>query len=314
MIVALLIVLVGLVLLTKAADLFVGGAARLSSALSVPPVVIGAVVVGFGTSAPEMVVSGIAAGQGKLDIAAGNIIGSNVANLTLVLGVSALLCAMTVDSSILRREAPMSAAAVVAFAVFIQDGLTRVEGGILLALLVAALAYLFLGSRGGDEELASEVDEFLDGDDDISASKEALRTLVGLIGVVVGAQLAVSGASTIAEELGLGEGFIGLTLIALGTSLPELVTAVAAARKNEHELIVGNLLGSNLFNSLAVGATAGLVGPGLLEDDKLAGLGTGLMLAVAFGAWLFMWTGRKVQKGEAIVLLAAYVVAVPLLA
>ncbi len=311
---ALLAVIVGLVLLTKAADEFVAGAARLSATLNVPPVIIGAVVIGFGTSAPEMVVSGIASTQGKLDIAAGNIIGSNVANLTLVLGISALLCTMAISSSVLRKEAPLSVASVVLFAVFIQDGLERWEGFVLLLALVAALAFLFLGSRDGSEELISEVDEFLEDEDDLSARREAVRTLVGLIGVVAGAQLAVWGASDIAARLDLAEGFIGLTLIALGTSLPELVTAIAAARKNEDELIVGNLLGSNMFNSLAVGATVGLLGPGQLESDVLAGSATVIMLVVAFGAWLFMFTGKRINRNEAIILLAAYAVTVPLLA
>lgn len=314
MLLAVVAVLVGLGLLTKAADEFVAGAARLSSALKVPPVIIGAVVVGFGTSAPEMVVSGIAATQDKLDIAAGNIIGSNVANLSLILGVSALLCLMAVDSSILRREAPMSTGAVVLFAVLVQDGLERWEGIVLLVGLVAALLLLFTGSREGSEELVSEVDEFLDEDGAISLGRESVRTLLGLIGVVAGAQLAVTGASSIADELGLGEGFIGLTLIALGTSLPELVTAIAAARKGEEELIVGNLLGSNLFNSLAVGGIAGVLGPGALDDPNLAGIGTVIMVAVAAGAWLFMSTGRVVQRTEAAVLLAGYAVTVPLLA
>lgn len=315
MLIALLAILVGLVMLTKAADAFVGGAARLSVALKVPPVVIGAVVVGFGTSAPEMVVSGIASTQGKLDIAVGNIIGSNVANLTLVLGVSALICTMTVRSSVLRREAPLSAASVVLFAVFVQDGLERWEGIVLFVALVASLAYLFLGSREGSDELISEVDEYLDDEHvDHSVGRESVRTLIGLIGVVVGAQLTVTGASDIAAELDLGEGFVGLTLVALGTSLPELMTAIAAARKGEDELIIGNLLGSNLFNSLAVGATGGLLGPGPLEDGALAGVATVAMLVVAFGAWLFMTTGRRVVRVEAIALLAAYAITVPLVA
>jgi cation:H+ antiporter len=311
---ALLAVAVGLVLLTKAADEFVAGAARLSAALDVPPVIIGAVVIGFGTSAPEMVVSGIAATQGKLDIAVGNIIGSNVANLSLVLGVSALLCLMHVDSSVLRREAPMSTGAVVLFAIFVQGGLERWEGLVLLAALVVALGYLFFGPRGDDQELALEVDEFLDDDAGISVPREVLRTLLGLVGVVAGAQLTVAGASEIADRLGLGEGFVGLTLVALGTSLPELTTAIAAARKGEDELIIGNLLGSNLFNSLAVGAAAGILGPGALDDGKLAGIGTALMVVVAFGAWLFMTTGRRVVRPEAVTLVAGYAVAVPLMA
>jgi cation:H+ antiporter len=312
---ALLAVLVGLAMLTKAADAFVGGAARLSAALRVPPVIIGAAVIGFGTSAPEMVVSGIASGQGKLDIAVGNVIGSNVANLSLVLGVAALICTMDVTSGILKREAPLSTAAVVVFAILVQDGLERWEGAVLLACLVGALALLFLRKGNGDEELLAEVDEYLEEHEgSVSVRSEAVRTALGLVGVIVGAQLAVTGASTIAEELGLGEGFIGVTLIAVGTSLPELMTAIVAARKGEHDLILGNLLGSNLFNSFGVGAVAGLIGPGTLEDDKLASIGVGAMLLVAVAAWLFMATQKKVLRWEGVALLAAYAVVVPLLA
>ena len=314
MIFAVVGVVVGLVVLTKAADEFVAGAARLSAALNVPPVIIGAVVVGFGTSAPEMVVSAIASTQGKIDIAVGNIIGSNVANLTLVLGVATLITAMTVDSAILRREAPLSTAAVVLFAVLVQGGLQRWEGVVLLVALVGALALLFFGPRGGSEELAAEVDEFLDDDEGISTRREVVRTLLGLVAVVAAAQLTVWGATEIADALGLGEGFIGLTLVAVGTSLPELVTAIAAARRHEEELVVGNLLGSNLFNSLAVGAVVGLVGTGGLDDAKLAGIGTVAMVTVAAAAWLFMSSGRRVTRGEAVALLGGYAVVVPLLA
>jgi cation:H+ antiporter len=311
---ALLAVVVGLVILTKAADAFVEGAARLSAALKVPPVVIGAVVVGFGTSAPEMVVSGIAASQDKLDIAVGNVIGSNIANLSLVLGVSALLCTMTVTSGIIKREAPLSTASVVLFAVLVYDGLERWEGILLAACLAGALLYIFRGSGSDNEEMLAEVGEYLEDRSSISLRAEGVRTVLGLIGVIVGAQLTVEGASTIADELGLGEGFVAVTLVALGTSLPELVTAIAAARKNEHELIIGNLLGSNLFNSLGVGAVAAIAGPGLVADDKLTSVGLGSMLLVAFGAWLFMFTGKRVVRWEAVALLGAYVVTIPLLA
>ncbi len=314
MVLALVAVLAGLVLLTKAADAFVTGAARLSTALKVPPIIIGAAVIGFGTSAPEMVVSGIASGQGKLDIAIGNVIGSNVANLSLVLGVSALLCTMGVASGVLKKEAPLSTAAVVLFAVLVQGGLERWEGAALGVALVAALVWLFTGNAGGDEELLSEVEEFVEDGEEITVRHEVLRTLIGLVGVIAGAQLTVTGASSIAEELGLGEGFVAVTLIAVGTSLPELVTAVAAARKDEHDLIIGNLLGSNLFNSLGVGAIAGLVGPGPLVDDKLASVGVASMLVVAFGAWLFMATSKRVANWEALALLAVYAITVPLLA
>ncbi len=314
MIPALLAVLAGLFVLTKAADAFVTGAARLSTTLGVPPVVIGAVVIGFGTSAPEMVVSGISAGQDKLDIAVGNVIGSNVANLSLVLGVSGLLCAMTVTSGILRKEAPLSTASVVLFAVFVQGGLERWEGVALLVAMAAALAWLLVGSGNDDDELLAEVDEFLDDDEGITTGKELLRTLVGLAGVIGGAQATVWGASEIADILELGEGFVAVTLVALGTSLPELVTAIAAARKNEHDLIVGNLLGSNLFNSLGVGGIAAVIGPGQLVDTDLATIAVGSMLIVAFGAWAFLASGRRLVSWESLLLLAVYVITVPLLA
>lgn len=315
MLLALLAVVVGLAVLTKAADVFVAGAARLSAALNVPPVIIGAAVIGFGTSAPEMVVSAIAAAQGKLDLAVGNVIGSNVANLSLVLGVASLLCLMSVASGVLRKEAPLSTAAVLLFAVLVQGGLERWEGAVLLVALLAALLWLFTGNATGeDNELLAEVDEFLDEDDQPSVRRESMRSFVGLVGVIIGAQLAVTGASNIADELGLGEGFVAVTLVAVGTSLPELMTAIAAARKGEDELIVGNLLGSNLFNSLAVGGIAGLIGPGTLDDDKLASIGVGAMVAIALGAWLFMATKRRVERWEAGTLLAAYAATVPLLA
>ncbi len=315
MLLALVAVVVGLAVLVKAADVFVGGAARLSAALNVPPIIIGAAVIGFGTSAPEMVVSAIASAQGKLDLAVGNVIGSNVANLSLVLGVASLLCVMTVASGVLRKEAPLSTAAVLLFAVLVQGGLQRWEGAVLLVALVAALVWLFTGNKAeGDNELLAEVEELIDDEGPPSARRESLRTLIGLIGVIAGAQLAVTGASDIAEELGLAEGFIAVTLVAVGTSLPELMTAIAAARKREHDLIVGNLLGSNLFNSLAVGAIAGLVGPGTLDDDKLASVGVAAMVLIAVGAWVFMATGRRVTRWEAGALLGAYAVTLPLLA
>lgn len=305
----------GLVLLTWAADHFVLGAARTSARLSISPVVIGAVVIGFGTSAPEMVVSGIAAGRGQLDIAVGNIVGSNVANLTLVLGVAALAGTITVASRTLRREAPLSLASVVLFAVLVQDGLTRLEGIFLAAMLAVALIHLLRSARAeGNEELSEEVTEFLDEAEEVRVGREVSRALLGLLGTLVAAQVLVVSATDIALRFGLKEGFVGLTIVAIGTSLPELATSLQAARKGETDLIVGNLLGSNLFNSLAVAGIAGIVGPGALGDPKLAGLGTVLMVSVAALAAVFMATGRRVTRNEGVTLVALYVVMVPLLA
>jgi cation:H+ antiporter len=307
-----LLIVVGLAVLTYASDQFVVGAARVARSLRLSPILIGAVVIGFGTSAPEMLVSGIAGAQGSLDIGVGNIIGSNVANLSLVLGIAALVTPIAVRSPVLKREAPIALAATIAFAIVVQGGLAGGEAAILGAVLVVGLGMVILGARGGDDQFSSEVDEFVTGD--ISTGREVVRTLLGLAFTLGAAKVLVDAAVDIASQLGLAEGFVGLTIVAIGTSLPELATAVQAARKGETDLIVGNLLGSNLFNAGAVGAVAGFLGPGQLQDPSLTGLAVILMVVVAVLATLFMVTGRRVGRLEGATLLVLYVAAVPFLA
>lgn len=306
-------VVAGLVALTIAADHFVLGAARLAGVLRLSPVVIGAVVIGFGTSAPEIVVSALAAAQGSVDLGVGNVIGSNVANLTLVLGTAALVTPIMVASPVLRREAPLSLLAVLLFAVLVRDGLSLLDGALLFAVLLGSLLIIVRAARGGDEALTSEVAEYLEGTAP-SPAREWVRTGIGLVATVAAAQLLVVSATTIATELGLSEGFIGLTIVAIGTSLPELATAVQAARRRELDLIVGNLLGSNLFNAGAVGATLAFIGPGQLADPAVMGPALLLMVGVAVVATLFMVTGRIVQRWEGAVLLVGYLATLPLLA
>jgi cation:H+ antiporter len=306
-------VVAGLALLTYAADQFVVGAARIASVLRLSPVVIGAVVIGFGTSAPEMVVSGLAAGSGSLDIAVGNIVGSNVANLTLVLGAAALVTPIVVRSPVLKREAPLSLGLTLLFAILVQSGLSRADAVVLGLLLVLALGFIVVASRTSDEIMTGEVEEFL-ADGPVARNKEIVRTVLGLAGTLATAQLLVVSATSIASEMGLSEGFVGLTVVAIGTSLPELATSLQAARKDETDLIVGNLLGSNLFNAGAVAAVAGFAGPGPLEDPTIVGLATVLMVVVSIGATAFMVTGKRVVRWEGALLLAVYVATIPLLA
>lgn len=310
----LVFVAVGLVVLTKAADQFVLGAARIALVLRISAVVVGAVVVGFGTSAPEMLVSGVAAWQGDGEVGVGNVVGSNVANLTLILGVAALIVPIGVSGSVLRKEAPMMAGAVVLFAWFVQDGISVPEAVVLGVVLVAAVLFLVrTGSATGDPELEEEVAEFADRAHLPPLRVEVIRTLAGLVGTLVGAQLLVTGAVNLAEEWGLSGGFVGFTLVAVGTSLPELVTAIAAARKGETDLIVGNLLGSNLFNSLAVGTVLVLAGTGSLDAPRLLGVGVVSMIVVAVLAWVLMLTGRRVSRAEAVLLLGVYAASVTLI-
>jgi len=312
-------VVLGLALLTLAADQFVVGATRIAARLRVSTVVIGAVVIGFGTSAPELVVSVLAGLQGSLDLAVGNIVGSNVANLSLVLGVAALISPVTVSSPVLRREAPLSLGLVLLFGLLLQTGtLTLLDGALLFTALVAALSITLFSARRpgapGAPVAVDSVQEFLGTGARLSLPRESTRTLLGLLGTLGAAQLLVVSATTVARELGLSEAFIGLTVVAIGTSLPELATAVQAARRDETDLLIGNLLGSNVFNSGAVAAAAAVAGAGQPISGTVSGVGTVLMVGVATLATLFMVSRRTVHRIEALLLLAIYVATLPLLA
>jgi len=302
---ALILLVVGIIILTFAADHFVEGAVSVADVFNISPVVVGALVIGFGTSLPEMLVSGVAAVQGDADLGVGNVLGSNVANLTLVLGIAALIAVISIDTLTSRRELPLCVGSVLLFAVLVQDGFRRWEGVVLLVALVATLLWLLRNAH--DHDLESPAQEH----EPKGAMASGVRTVVGLTGTVGGAWLLVEGATSLADEVGLTGGFVGLTLVAIGTSLPEMVTAVVAARRGETDLIIGNLLGSNIFNSLAVGAVLGLLGPGPLEDNNLAGLATIIMISVVLIAAVFLYTGGRVVRWQAAALLLIYLGTMP---
>ncbi|QGG94908.1 calcium/sodium antiporter [Actinomarinicola tropica] len=307
-----LFVVVGLVVLTKAADQFVLGAARISLALRISAVVVGAVIVGFGTSAPEMLVSTLAALDGNAEVGLGNIVGSNVANLTLVLGAAALIVRVGIHDGVLRREAPLMLGAVALFALLVQDGVAGWEAAVLLVVMVAVLTIIIRSGGLPDPELEEEVEEFADEAHPHPLKGEVVRTVIGLLGTLLGAQLLVTGAVEVADAAGLSGGFVGFTLVAVGTSLPELVTTVAAARAGETDLIVGNLLGSNIFNSLIVGATMGFASGGL-DAPKLLGIGVVMMVAIAGGLVVLMLARRQLTRIEGGGLILAYGASVALL-
>jgi cation:H+ antiporter len=318
MVIAAVAIAAGLALLSYAPDRFVDGAAGLADRWGLSRVLIGAVVIGFGTSTPELLVSGLAAAGGDPAVGVGNVLGSNMANLALVVPLAALITPLAVPSGLLRVELPLVAAATVAFAVAVQDGLTRLEGVALLLALVAALTLVV--RRAGrerspeDAELRADVDEFLTEERAETTRRLALVAVLGLLATLAGAQLLVTGAVEVADRLGLSGGFVGLTVIAIGTSLPELVTAAAAARAAEGELILGNVIGSNLFNALAVGAVVALVGPGPLDDAGLTVGAVVLTLVITAAATAIMARGRTVTRTEALVLLVTYLATLPLLA
>ena len=296
MLVDLIALVVGLAVLTVAADQFVAGAVGLAARLNVSTVVIGALVIGFGTSAPELVVSTIAAFDGQVDLGVGNVVGSNAANLTLVLGATALVHPVVIGDGLLRQGA-LSCGAVACFGLLVQNDVTRLEGVVLaVALVVALYMVIRMGGHLAEEEPSGG----------LGPRGAWIPIIGGFVGTLGGAWVVVEAAKGIADEMGWSGGFVGFTMVAVGTSLPELVTAGAAARRRETGLIIGNLMGSNLFNSLAVGAALFLVGPGAVTDVRLQTWGVGMMVAVAVAVLIMMVTSRRVARIEGAVLLGAY--------
>ncbi|MGB0721282.1 MAG: calcium/sodium antiporter [Gammaproteobacteria bacterium] len=266
MLTPILAVLAGLALLVWSAERFVFGAAATAAALGVPTLLVGLVVVGFGTSAPELLVSGTAALTGNPALGVGNALGSNIANIALVLGTTALVTPLIVRSSIMRREFPVLLLVTVVAVVVsvIGEELSRLDGVILLIALLAAFAWLVrLSLRSPDpdplsEEMEAEVPH------DVPVTKALIWLVVGLLVLLGASRLLVWGAVSIAQTLGVSDLVIGLTIVAVGTSLPELAAGIASALKNEPDLVVGNVIGSNIFN------TAGVMGlPALLATLPL---------------------------------------------
>ena len=303
-----LLIIAGVALMWIAADPFVVASARLAFVWGLSPVLIGALVIGFGTSAPELLVSGISAARGELEAAVGNVVGSNAANLSLVLGVSALIAPISGHYRTIRREGVVTMAAMLCVAwVMWDDRLARIEGSFLLAGMVAASILLVVWSRR--DMAAGAVNLEIDGvdhDGDYVVRKEVTRALVAIVAVVAGAAMLNQGGTIVADELGLTGGFIGATVFALGTSLPELITAIAAARRRANDLVVGNVLGSNIFNSLLVVGSAAVIGPGVLGQRRVSEMV--VMLVIGAAAGLFIVTRNRVHRIEGAALLVLYAV------
>ena len=299
----------GLALLAYGAERFIYGAAGFADALGVSPLIIGLTVVGFGTSAPEMLVSGVAAWQGNPGLGLGNAIGSNIANVGLVLGVAALVTPLLVASGTLRREFPLLILVSALAYLLVQDGtLSRADSIVLLvAMPVVVLSLIALGGRGEGGVLAAEFNETVP--HNISARAGAAWSMFGLLLLLASSKALVWGAVNIALAFNVSDLIIGLTIVAVGTSLPELAAAVAAAIRREYALIIGNIIGSNMFNLLAVIGIAGVIHPGEFPREALVrdmpvmlGL-TAVLFLMAYG-----WRGAAViHRYEGALLLAAFV-------
>lgn len=302
---------IGLALLVVAGDQFVVGAGRLATALRIRPSVVGAVVGGLGASLPELLVSSVASVRGEPEIAVGNLVGSVIANLSLALAIAALVAPVRVDSRTVRREAPLSVAAVLLFALLLQGGLSQAEGVVLLIGLVVALAAMLanagLTPRG--DELTVEVRRFFGRRTDQRPVAELVRSAAGLTVMLIGAEVLVRSASSLATRLGIGEGFVGLTVVAVGTTAPLVAIAVQAARRGNHDLVAGSVLGSNLFIALAGGALVGLLRGG--PEAAVDLVAVWLMAVIAAAAWAFMARRSLVTRWEALALLLAYAAMLP---
>ncbi len=273
MLIAVLAVLGGFVLLAWGAERFVEGASALARCLGVSPLIIGLTIVGFGTSAPEMLVSGIASWDGRASLAIGNAIGSNITNIALVLGLTAIVKPLFISSGILRREIPVLMLTMLLALTLVMDGdLGRIDGGLLLSgllIMIAWVVYLGMQERG-DDPLAGEFAEEMAGAASMQLGKALALTLLGVVIMFVSSRMLVWGAVEIATYFGLSELIIGLTIVALGTSLPELAASIVSANKGEYDIALGNVIGSNMFNLLGVMALPGLLAPGELLPEILS--------------------------------------------
>ena len=262
MMLAFVAVVCGLMLLVWSADRFVNGAASTAHYFGMPPLLIGMVVVGFGTSAPEMVVSALAASQGNPGIALGNAYGSNIANIALILGVTTLISPVTVHSQVLRKELPILTAVTVLAAWQVWDGsISRLDAITLLVVFAGLMSWaIWQGLQKQADALGENIAQQLEVR--TMTLRQALFWLVlGLVLLIISSRILVWGAVEIARGFGVSDLIIGLTIVAVGTSLPELASSIIAARKGEHDIAVGNVIGSNLFNTLAVVGIAGTIHP-----------------------------------------------------
>jgi cation:H+ antiporter len=301
--------LAGLVALVGGAELLVRGASRIASALGISPLVVGLTVVAFGTSSPELAVSVGAALNGQADIAVGNVVGSNIFNVLFILGLSALIAPLVVAQQLIRLDVPLMIGCAVLLLLFALDGsIGRAEGALLFAGIVAYTGFLVWQSRR--EQDPAVVAEYAEAYPASAARRWLLDgslIVIGLALLVVGANWLVEAAVTFARQLGVSELVIGLTVVAAGTSLPEVAASVVAALKGERDIAVGNVVGSSIYNVLAVlGATALVAPAGIAVAPSVLSFDLPVMIAVSIACLPIFFTGHRVDRWEGAVFLGYY--------
>lgn len=310
MAIQLLFLVLGFVMLVKGADLFVDGASGVATKFGIPQIVIGLTIVAMGTSAPEAAVSITAAFAGNADITIGNIVGSNILNILIILGISTLVYPLAIQKSTLIIDIPVVLlATVVLYLLGFDSKISRIDGIIMLIVFAAYLFYLFtVAKKEASQKKLSETTEHIQSEEnvtkEISLLKALIFTVIGLVLIVGGSKFVVNSATAIAKALGLSQRFIGLTIVALGTSLPELFTSVTAALKKNSDIAIGNIVGSNIFNILFIVGLSGLIIPvpfatDFRFDTIISGVAAILLL-------LFCLPKKKLPRFAGVIMLICY--------
>jgi len=304
------LLLVGFALLIKGADFFVEGSSKIARLLKVPPMLVGLTIVAFGTSSPEATVSIIAALEGNSDVSLGNVVGSNIFNITLVVGITAILNPLKVESETIRKEIPFTLLASVALWVLISDIaiqgdaanlVTRSEGIVLLLFFAVFLYYIFEVARKNRDQGNIDTGDTTG----VTWGKNIFFTIGGLAAIIFGGDLVVDHATEIALSIGMSETLVGLTIVAVGTSLPELITSITAALKKESEIALGNIVGSNIFNILFVLGAAATISP-LAVDGKIF-FDIVFMILFTIVLLIFSRSKYKISKKEGAILAVIYI-------
>lgn len=306
---AIIFLIIGFLLLIKGADYFVDGASSIARKLRVPSFVIGLTIVAFGTSAPELAVSLSAAIKGSNDIAIGNVVGSNIFNTLVVLGASAAITPIAVEKGIIKKDYPLSIFVSVLLGILSLDmflfhtpamTLGRIDG---IILLIVFIFFMFTTLMDGFKQRSELIEN--NTDQNLSLWKSILICIMGLAGIIIGGNLSVDGAKEIARAFGLSEALIGLTIVAFGTSLPELVTSIIAAKKGESDIAIGNVIGSNIFNILLILGLSATILPMNVSNTYLYDIG--ILIIISLATFIPIAKTKKVSRGMGITMVITYI-------
>lgn len=308
---AILFLVIGFVFLVKGADIFVEGSSSIAKKFKVPSIIIGLTIVAMGTSLPEAAVSVTASIADKNALAVSNVIGSNIFNLMMVIGVCAIMTPVAVNKATLKRDFPFSVICAILLLVLGLIGpmsLGHADGVIFLILFAGFIGLMIRSAMKASKEGNAVASEEIEAAEEIKIMpvwKSLLFIVIGAVGIILGGDVVVDSASNIAAKFGMSQTLIGLTIVSVGTSLPELVTSIVAARKNEVDMALGNAIGSNVFNILFVLGIAGAISPMAFLNENVIDIV--ILLVFSLIVWLFAWTKKEIKRGEGLIMVLLYV-------